>query len=136
MRLKKLCNNCLGRYIIVMSKKMQMTFIILHSNCLECCLLRRLGSFLFSLSRCKIAEAQITKIDCENILGLWKIFKLTIGMKKINPKENKHKTPRFMWFGNSLYSRGTMNKFHYNKFGIIQIGIEKLSQTQIPNTPK
>ena len=36
---------------------------------------------------CKIAEAQITKIDCENILGLRKISKLTIGMKKINPKE-------------------------------------------------
>ena len=32
---------------------------------------------------CKIAEAQITKIDCKNIL---KIFKLTIGTKKINSK--------------------------------------------------
>ena len=40
---------------------------------------------------CKTAKAQITKIDCENILGLWKIFKLTIETKKINPKENRHK---------------------------------------------
>ena len=28
------------------------------------------------------------------------------------------------------------NKFHYNKFGIIQIGVDALSQTQIPNAPK
>ena len=85
------------------------------------------------LSCCKIAEAQIIKIDCENILGLWKISKLTIGTKKINPKENRHKTPRCTWFDNSLYPRGMTNKFHYNKFGIIQIGVEALSQTQIPN---
>ena len=38
---------------------------------------------------CKIVEAQITNIDCENILGLWKIFKLTIGTKKINSKKKK-----------------------------------------------
>ena len=44
---------------------------------------------------CKIAEAQkIIKIDCENISGLRKISKQTIGTKKINPKENRHKTPR------------------------------------------
>ena len=85
------------------------------------------------LSCCKIAEAQIIKIDCENILGLWKISKLTIGTKKINPKENRHKIPRCTWFDNSLYPRGMTNKFHYNKFGIIQIGVEALSQTQIPN---
>ena len=85
---------------------------------------------------CKIAEAQITKINCENILGLRKISKLTIGTKeKINPKENRHKTPRFTWFGNSLHPRVTTNKFHYNKFGIIQIGVEALSQTQIPIHP-
>ena len=41
-----------------------------------------------------------------------------------------------MWFGNSLHPRITTNKFYYNKFGIIQIGVEALSQTQIPNTPK
>ena len=29
----------------------------------------------------------------------------------------------------------TTNKFHYNKFGIIQIGVETLSQTQIPIHP-
>ena len=85
---------------------------------------------------CKIAETQITKINYENILGLWKIFKLTIGMKKINPKENRHKTPRIMWFDNSLHPRATTNKFHYYKFGIKQIGVKALSQTQIPNTPK
>ena len=27
-----------------------------------------------------------------------------------------------------------MNKFYYNKFGIIQIGVKALSQTQIPNS--
>ena len=37
---------------------------------------------------CKIVEAQITKIDCENILGLRKVSKLTIKTKKINPNEN------------------------------------------------
>ena len=41
-----------------------------------------------------------------------------------------------MWFGNSLHPRATTNKFHYNKFEIIQIGVETLSQTQISNTPK
>ena len=30
----------------------------------------------------------------------------------------------------------TTNKFHYTKFGIIQIGVNALSQTQISNTPK
>ena len=97
---------------------------------------RRDPSFSNSHSCCKIVEAQITKIDCENILGLGKIFKLTKGTKKINPKENRHKTPRFMWLSNNLHPRTTMNKFHYNKFRIIQIGVEALSQTQIPNTPK
>ena len=29
-----------------------------------------------------------------------------------------------------------MNEFYYNKFGIIQIGVETFSQNQIPNTPK
>ena len=57
-------------------------------------------------------------------------------MKKINPKENRHKTPRITWFSNSLHPRAMTNNFHYNKFGIIQIGVEALSQTQIPNTPK
>ena len=57
-------------------------------------------------------------------------------MKKINPKENKHKTPRFTWFCNSLHQQATKNKFHYNKFGIIQINVETLSQTQIQNTTK
>ena len=57
-------------------------------------------------------------------------------MKKMNPKENRHKTPRITWFSISLYPRVTMNKFHYNKFGIIQIGVESLSQNQIPNTTK
>ena len=33
-----------------------------------------------------------------------------------------------MWFSNSLHPRATMNKFHYNKFGIIQIGVKALSQ--------
>ena len=55
-------------------------------------------------------------------------------MKKINPKENRHKTPRFTWFGNSLHPGETTNKFHYIKFGIIEIGVEALSQTQITNT--
>ena len=41
-----------------------------------------------------------------------------------------------MWFGNNLHPRVTTNKFQYNKFGIMQIGVETLSQTQIPNTPK
>ena len=41
-----------------------------------------------------------------------------------------------MWFRNGLHPRATTNKFHYNKYGIIQIGIEVLSQTQIPNIPK
>ena len=85
---------------------------------------------------CKIVEAQIIKVDCENILNLRKIFKLTIEMKKINPKENRHKTPRFTWFGNNLHSRTIMNKFYYNKFRIIQISVEELLQTQIPNTSK
>ena len=57
-------------------------------------------------------------------------------MKKINPKENRHKTPRIMWFDNSLHPQATTNKFHYYKFGIKQIGVKALSQTQIPNTPK
>ena len=39
-----------------------------------------------------------------------------------------------MWFGNSLHPQATTKKFHYNKFRIIQIGVEALSQTQIPNT--
>ena len=43
---------------------------------------------------CKIAEVQISKIDCKNILDLRKISKLTIRMKKINLKENKYKTSR------------------------------------------
>ena len=85
---------------------------------------------------CKIDEAQITKIDYENILGLRKISKQTIGTKKINPKENRYKTPRITWFGNNLHPRVMINKFHYIKFRIIQIGIEVLSQTQISNTPK
>ena len=85
---------------------------------------------------CKIAEAQITKIDCKNILDLRKISKLTIRMKKINLKENRYKTSRITQFGNSLHSRATMNKFHYKKFGIIQICVEAFSQTQIPYTPK
>ena len=50
-------------------------------------------------------------------------------MKKINPKENKQKTPRFMWFSNSLYLQAMTKKFHYNKFEIIKIGVEALSQT-------
>ena len=37
---------------------------------------------------------KVIKIDCENILGLRKIPKQTIGTEKINPKENRHKTPR------------------------------------------
>ena len=41
----------------------------------------------YSYCCCKIAEAQITKIDYENILDLRKISKITIGTKKINPKE-------------------------------------------------
>ena len=57
-------------------------------------------------------------------------------MKKINPNENRHKTPRITWFSNGLHPRAMTNNFHYNKFGIIQIGVEALSQTQIPNTPK
>ena len=81
-------------------------------------------------------EAHITKINCENILDLRKISEQAIGTKKINPKENKHKTPRIMWFDNSLHPRAMINKFHYNKFGIIQIGIEVFSQTQISNKPK
>jgi len=40
-------------------------------------------------------------------------------MKKINPKENRHKTLRITWFSNSLHLWATTNKFHYNKFGII-----------------
>ena len=55
-------------------------------------------------------------------------------MKKINPKENRHKTLRITCFGNSLHPQAMTNKFHYNKFRIIQIGVEALSQTQIPNT--
>ena len=79
----------------------------------------------------------MTKIDCENISGLWKIFKLTIGTNKINPKKKKDtKHQEFTWFGNNLHPRATTNKFHYNKFGIIQIGVEALLQTQIPDTPK
>ena len=39
-----------------------------------------------------------------------------------------------MWFSNNLYTRATTNKFHYNKFGIIQIGVKALSQTQISNS--
>ena len=85
---------------------------------------------------CKIVEAQIIKVDCKNILNLRKIFKLTIKMKKINSKENRHKTPRFTWFGNNLHSRAMTNKFYYNKFRIIQISVEELSQTQISNTSK
>ena len=57
-------------------------------------------------------------------------------MKKINPKENRSKTPGILWFSNSLYPRVTINKFHYNKFEIIQIGVEVLSQTKIPDIPK
>ena len=89
-----------------------------------------------SWQSCKIAEAQITKIDCKNILDLRKISKLIIRMKKINPKENRQKTSRIMWFGNSLHSWATTNKFHYKKFRIIQICVEAFSQTQIPYTPK
>ena len=51
-------------------------------------------------------------------------------MKKINPKENRHKTPRIMWFDNRLHPRMTTNKF-----GMIQIGVEALSQIQILNKP-
>ena len=56
--------------------------------------------------------------------------------EEINLKENRHKTPRFTWFGNSLHPRATTNKLHYNKFGIIQTSVEALSQTQILKTPK
>ena len=41
----------------------------------------------YSYCCCKIAEAQITKIDYENILDLRNISKITIGTKKINPNE-------------------------------------------------
>ena len=41
-----------------------------------------------------------------------------------------------MWFGNSLHPQVTTNKFHCNKFEIIQIGVETISQTQIPKTPE
>ena len=41
-----------------------------------------------------------------------------------------------MWFGNSLCPQMTTNKYSCIKFGIIQIGVETLSQTQIPNTSK
>ena len=41
----------------------------------------------YSYCCCNIAEAQITKIDYENILDLRNIFKITIGTKKINPNE-------------------------------------------------
>ena len=41
----------------------------------------------YTIKCCKIVEAQITKINCENILDLKKISKQTIGTKKINPKE-------------------------------------------------
>ena len=44
-------------------------------------------------------------------------------MKRINPKKNRHKTSRITWFGNNLHSWAMMNKFHYIKFGIIQIGV-------------
>ena len=54
----------------------------------------------------------------------------------MNPKENRHNTLRITWFSNSLHPRAMMNKFHYNKFGIIQISVETLSEIQIPNTPK
>ena len=82
---------------------------------------------------CKIDEAQITKIDYENILGLRKISKQTIGTKKINPKENRHKTPRITWFDNNLHPRIMTNKFHYNKFEIIQIDVDAFSHIQILN---
>ena len=38
---------------------------------------------------CKIVEAQITKIDCENILGFKKILKQIIELNRINSKEKK-----------------------------------------------
>ena len=41
-----------------------------------------------------------------------------------------------MWFSNSLHPQMMTNEFHYIKFGIIQIDVETLSQTQIPNTHK
>ena len=56
-------------------------------------------------------------------------------MKKINSKENRHKTPRITWFDNRLHPRAMTNKFYYIKFGVIQIGVEALSQIQILNTP-
>ena len=59
----------------------------------------------------KIAGAQKIKIGCENILDLRKISKQTIETKKINPKENKHKTQRFTWFSNSLHPWMTRTNF-------------------------
>ena len=57
-------------------------------------------------------------------------------MKKINSKENSHKTSRITWFDNNLHPRTITNKFHYNKFEIIQIDVDAFSHIQIPNTPK
>ena len=79
---------------------------------------------------------KLNYIDCENILCLRNISKLIIRMKKINSKENSHKTSRITWFDNNLYSRTMTNKFHYNKFEIIQIDVDAFSHIQIPNTPK
>ena len=41
---------------------------------------------------CKIVEAQITQIDCENILGFKKILKQIIGANRTNSKGKKKRS--------------------------------------------
>ena len=77
-----------------------------------------LKQFFSESEKCsKIVEAQITQIDCENILGFKKILKQIIGANRTNSKgkkkdEKKHKSTKIYVVRNNF-----MSKFHSNKFG-------------------
>ena len=77
-----------------------------------------LKQFFSESEKCsKIVEAQITQIDCENILGFKKILKQIIEVNRTNSKgkkkeEKKHKSTKIYVVRNNF-----MSKFHSNKFG-------------------
>ena len=86
---------------------------------------------------CKIAEAQITKIDCENILGLRKNSgsKQTIEQRKLIQKkiDIKHKELR----GSAIaYILGQQQRISLYQIWDIQIDADAFSQTQISDIPK
>ena len=86
--------------------------------------------FFESEKCCKIGEAQITQIDCENILCFKKILKKIIGANRINSKgkkkeQEKHKSTKFY-----MVQKKFMSKFYSNKFGRICVD-DRVPKSQI-----